>query len=520
MALSGTRPSQYKSSHYEVKRSLIRSRDRQRQRAERLQQQVEALKAENQRLRQDLQQAAEELEMVRTLQPFEDAVSPLDSLATRLSEFHIAGHHYSATMIALCINLARDVGFRQAETSLKALVAALGLPIKVPSHDVMRNWCSRLGVSELRNPFREDQDVLWMADHSSQIGKEKVLLIIGIALEDLPQPGETLALEDMHVLAIIPGKQWKKEDVGREYQKLAAKIGAPRYLLCDGATELQDPAKELEKNGKKTVVLTDLKHHAANVLEKLIGRSERFKTFLSEVGLTRNRVQQTELSVFVPPPLKVKSRFMNLAGLLRWAGLASYYLDQPQSEIRAGISDERMNEKLGWLREYGEDLICWTACQLLINAALRFINHQGLFHGAAAQLRQELAQVMRYLPKANEAVNFMRDALVDFVTQSEQKLEAGQRVWLSTEILESLFGQYKRLESQHSKGGFTSLLAALPIFCCRVTPALVQRRLQEVSTTDLNEWVQTTVGPTLTSRRTRAYREYDRAMAGQVSQAI
>jgi hypothetical protein len=283
---------------------------------------------------------------------------------------------------------------------------------------------------------------------------------------------------------------------------------------------LQDPAKELEKNGKKTVVLTDLKHHAANVLEKLIGRSDRFKTFLSEVGLTRNRVQQTELSVFVPPPLKVKSRFMNLAGLLRWAGMASYFLDQPQSAVREGISDERMNEKLGWLRAYREDLVGWTACQRVINAALNFINHQGLFLGAADQLRQELAQVMLYLPEGNAAVNCMRDALIDFVKQAEQKSEVGQRAWLSTEILESLFGQYKRLEGQHSKGGFTSLLAALPIFCCRVTPALVQRRLQEASTTDLKEWVHDTVGLTLTSLRTRAYREYARAMAGQVSQAI
>ena len=31
---------------------------------------------------------------------------------------------------------------------------------------------------------------------------------------------------------------------------------------------------------------------------------------------------------------------------------------------------------------------------------------------------------------------------------------------LSTEILESSFGLYKQLERQHSKGGFTTLLAA------------------------------------------------------------
>jgi hypothetical protein len=89
-----------------------------------------------------------------------------------------------------------------------------------------------------------------------------------------------------------------------------------------------------------------LKHHAANVLEKQIGRSERFKAFISQVGLTRNRVQQTELSHFAPPPLKQKSRFMNLASLLRWASMVSYHLSDAHSEARVGITADRMNEKI------------------------------------------------------------------------------------------------------------------------------------------------------------------------------
>lgn len=518
MGLCRTRPSQYRSSPYEVMRNLIRSRDRQRQRAERLQERVGTLEAENQQLRRELQQAKEQIAVIRKLQPLADATSGNHSDSALLSEMRIAGHQFTARMIALCINLAKKIGFRPAEHALKIVVEALGLQVKVPSRDAIRNWFCRIGVAELHQPFRKDQEVLWMVDHSSQIGQEKVLLIIGMGVEDLPPPGETLSLEDMHVLAVVPGKQWKKEDVGREYRKLAEQIGAPRYLLCDGATELQDPAQELAKDGRKTLVFTDLKHYAANVLEKLLGRSERFKSFLSEVGLTRHRVQQTELSRFAPPPLKQKSRFMNLEGLLNWASMACYYLDQPHSEVREGITDERMNEKLGWLREYREDLVGWAACQTVINTALKFINHQGLSLGAADQLRQELAQALSGLSEGHETVDRLRDSLVNFVKQSEQQLEGKQRAWLSTEILESLFGQYKRLEGQHSKGGFTSLLAAFPTLCCPIDPARIRRRLLEVSTTDLNQWVKATVGQTLTALRTMAYREYARATTAQRSQ--
>ncbi len=516
MTLFRSRPNDYKSSDYETIRNLIKSRDRQRKRAQNLRMQVGELEAENERLRRELQRAKEQVLMhqlsnVETGKPDGQGTATIEQPLERMP---IAGHSFAARMIVLCIDLAKQIGFRPAQRALQTVVNALKLDVKVPSHDAIRNWSCRVGVGELEDAFDKDQDVLWMADHSSQIGAEKVLLIIGTAIKDLPDPGQTLSLEDAKVLAIVPGQKWKKEDVGREYQKLAERIGAPRYLLSDGATELRDPAEKLEKDGRKTVVLGDLKHHAANVLEKQIGRSERFKAFITQVGLTRNRVQQTELSHFSPPPLKQKSRFMNLAPLLRWANMVSHHLGNAHSVARAGITADRMNEKLGWLREYRRELICWAACQKVIDAALSFINYKGLSRGTGDRLRTRLEEAMSDLSERHETVVRVAALLVEFVERSERQLGDGERAWLSTEILESLFGRFKQLEGQHSKGGFTSLLAALPTLCCAIDAAHVRRRLLQVSTTKLKQWVKETIGSTLTTRRTTAYQEYIAAPTG------
>jgi len=517
MELFRSRRSLYRSSQYEIKRNLIRSRDRQRRRAERLRGQVEALEAENQRLRRSLKRCEEQLQLHTLAQETNRAAStegdhPADR--SSLSAMPIAGHHFAASMIALCIDLAKQVGFRPAQRALETMVKALKLDVEVPSHDAIRNWTSRLGLGELEDTFGQDQDVMWMADHSSQVGSERVLLIIGMAMEDLPERGQTLSLDKFKVLAVVPGERWKKEDVRREYQKLAARTGAPRYLLCDGATELRDPAEELEKAGRKTIVLGDLKHHAANILEKHIGRTERFKEFITQAGLTRNRVQQTELSPFAPPPLKQKSRFMNLDQLLRWAGMVNYHLDNPRSQAHAGVTADRMNEKLGWLRDYREELAGWAACQKVIDAALSFIHDEGLSVGAADRLRTRLEEVMPDPREGHEAVGRIAGLLVEFVERSERLLDPGERAWLSTEILESLFGRFKQLEGQHSKGGFTSLLAALPSFCCRIDPSRVRKRLLQVSTTKLKQWLQETIGSTLASQRAKAYQQYAAAQAG------
>ena len=510
-------PAEYRSTNYETKRNLIESRDNQRRRARRLRNKMDILQSQNEQLRQQLAISNEQLHQERQRAELQRSIAEQDSNAAAnllLSERPIFGHHFGARMIALCINLAHQVGFRPARRVLQTIFDAFQIRLKIPSHDSIRQWASRLGVGELQDTFSKDQDVLWMADHSSQIGQEKVLLIIGIAVKDLPEPGQTLCLDDVKVLAIVPGQKWKKEDVGREYKKLAAQIGAPDYLLCDGAIELREPAEKLDKGGRKTIVLGDLKHHAANVLEKQIGRSERFKAFLSQVGLTRNRAQQTELSHFAPPPLKPKSRFMNLGQLLKWAGMVLHHLGNPQSESRIGITAERMNEKLGWLEEYRDDLQLWSACQDLIDAALSFINHEGLSRGTGVLLHKHLRPSMETSWRSNKTFRRLAASLIRFVRRSEQKLEKGQRAWLSTEILESLFGRFKRLEGQHSKGGFTSLLAALPTLCSKVDGPRVRQRLQEVNNKQLKTWVAKALGPTLTSRRAAAYNEFKLATHG------
>ena len=473
---------------------------------------METLEAENQQLRCSLKYAEERLHLVRELQQAEDH-QPSTSLPHSLSDFPIRGHQFAAKMVALCINLAKQIGFRPARRALQTVLDALELDVRVPSHDAIHNWTCRVGIGELEDTFHPDQDVLWMADHSSQIGAEKVLLIVGLAVENLPEPGQTLSLQDIQVLAIIPGQRWKKEDVAREYKKLAKRIGPPRYLLSDGAIELREPAESLEKDGRKTIVLGDLKHHAANTLEKQIGRSDRFKAFLSQVGLTRHRIQQTELSHFVPPPLKQKSRFMNLEPLLRWAAMVNYHLGDADSEARVGITVSRMDKKLGWLGDYRDDLACWSACQKVIDTALSFINSEGLASGTSDRLRGLLDDVIGGLDR-QETTDRVAACLVEFVERSEQQLEDDERAWLSTEILESLFGQFKQLEGQHSKGGFTSLLAALPSLCCRVDAKRVRNRLLQVPTTKLKQWVRDNIGQTLTARRAKAYQEHATAMTG------
>ena len=162
-----------------------------------------------------------------------------------------------------------------------------------------------------------------------------------------------------------------------------------------------------------------------------------------------------------------------------------------------------MEEKLGWLREYASDVERCDACQRVISAGLTFVNEQGLTRGAARAFRKLVHDDLTCEESRTVAARLMA-----FLRASEAKLEEGERLPLSTEILESSFGLYKQLERQHSKGGFTSLLAAFGSLLRPATPETVREALGRVSVKDVRQWVKQHLPETLTAKRQAAFREF------------
>jgi len=166
-----------------------------------------------------------------------------------------------------------------------------------------------------------------------------------------------------------------------------------------------------------------------------------------------------------------------------------------------------MNDKLGRVRAFRDDLGCWRRCQRVIGEPLHFINTQGIFQGACEQLKVQLDKLRQTNWQSCDRSNGLADQLIAFVLESEKQLSEGERGWLSTEILESSFGLRKALEGQHSKGGFTSLLAAFPALLTDCTPSQMRQSMKQVSTVSLKQWVREHLGTTLASKRNEAYKE-------------
>lgn len=510
---SRTRSGQCKSSSgYEACRNLRRSRDTQAGRARSKMEEIRRLRGTVSRQDREIGDLKYQLQQER-LQNAELRVENgrLRQQPLGLPDDPPLPHHsYGAKMIALSVNLSQVVGLRAAETALRTFFEWLGVKVEIPHWTTIRSWLCRCGVALLEEPLEAADDWIWVVDHSNQIGPEKVLAILGIRGKHLPPQGQPLRHQDMRVLELVPAVRWKREDVAKQYAALAERVGEPLAVLSDAAVELRESTAVLKKPGKALIELRDFKHHAANVMSKVVGKDARFAEFLSHIGRSRSAIQQTELAHLTPPPQKPKSRFMNLAATLKWAEMVTWQLSHPQSWGCRDILPERMDEKLGWLKDFSDDVARWSRCQAVVSESLTWVNQQGVYPGAADALKRELRG--KDLGRC-EASRRVMDDLVLLVAETEKQLQAGMRLPLSTEILESSFGRYKALERQHSKGGFTSLLAAFPALLRRSTPEAVRAAFARVPVARLKEWTSRNLGHTLAAKRTQAYAEFSSSTA-------
>jgi len=382
----------------------------------------------------------------------------------------------------------------------------------IPVYQSIRTWMQRLGLARLKQAEHADGGV-WIVDHTIQIGKEKALVVLRVPV-GRPEGADPLGQDEMEVLAIVPRASWKREEVLEVYGALVKQYGVPRAIASDGAPELQEPIgmlgerldeilpKTAGKRPPKPLALRDPKHFLANQLEALLSRDPAWQEFSQHVGSTRSAVQQTELAHFTPPAFKTKARFMNLEATLQWANTALWHCDHPDSKSRENITAERMEAKLGWLRQFAPQLREWQACQDVVSTALTFLNEQGLFRGAAEQLQKLVAKYKKH-PPCQQLIQ----ALLKFLRSHEGQLKARERLPMSTEILESCFAKYKQLEQQHAKGGFTSLLLTFPVLLRPTTADEITASMQSVKTKDVQAWQQQHLPATLTSRRQLLYRE-------------
>ena len=410
-------------------------------------------------------------------------------------------HGYTAGVIALFLGLVQlGVSLRATSRVLDFIARFFGLPFSAPDWTTGRMWLLRFGLAQLNAPKEEADDWVWLIDHSVQIGKQKVLAILAIRLRDLPMPERCLSPDDLVLIDLVPMETSTREDVAACLKDAATRTSVPRVIVDDHGVDLNGGVQIFQQSHLDTVEIYDAKHKAACLLKARLEKNSRWMAFCTNVGQTRCAVQQTELGALAPPGSKPKARFMNLSGQLDWAAKVLAILDGLPGSAPSWATPKRLEEKLGWLREFREEMAEWRQWQTIMDVTVGFVGIEGLHAKTAIQLSKKLRPLLRTAKGRQLAAE-----LIKFVREQASKAKPGERLPGSTEALESCFGGFKTLERDQAKGGFTSLLLGFGSLLAEATIESVLEAMRRVPTKEVREWCAENLGQTLFSQRKEAF---------------
>jgi hypothetical protein len=376
-------------------------------------------------------------------------------------------------------------------SSLRGAAAVLALLVRqglasfaVPSFSTIRSWLLRVGYYALTRPLGRTTPWLWLVDHTIQIGTQKMLVILGCPMDQVPFGQRALQLSDLQLVALVPMEKSNAALVEAELDRAARRTGAPRLIVSDQGSELRKGIADFQSWYPRTAYVPDVAHYGATLLERAWDDSPRWQQFIKDLQNTSSKLRQTKSAYLLAPRMRPKARFMNVAVQLRFARRVLKHLDGEAAHAKA-------TEYYGWLKDYREDLAVWLREHGLVQTTIELVRVEGLH----ADTRTLLEAAWGAIGTRHSTVR-IAERLRAYVSNHQPQAQA-ERYVASTEILESSFGKLKRIEGQQSQDGMTGLVLVLGAMVGTSSETDLKDALEATPQKKIDNWVGRVLGQSM-----------------------
>jgi hypothetical protein len=285
--------------------------------------------------------------------------------------------------------------------------------------------------------------------------------------------------------------------VCQHLMEVRKRTGTPTQIVSDHGSDIRGGICLFRRKYSRVIETYDITHGLAVLLKHYLEPDARWASFVTACQRTRQQLQQTAGSFLQPPAWRQKARYLNLEGHLAWASdmLLLFTTADTILAEQLGCSAKQskvwLEAKMGWLREYQEDIRQWSGFQRVVQCAEAEIKHNGLRRSSPRRIRQALQE---YKPKTQRERRFLQDAL-KLVRDEGNKIPARDRYVGSTDVLESLFGKYKELAEHGPCQEITANVLMIPLLATTLTADLLRQALESVHEQDVRLWVEQQLGP-------------------------
>jgi hypothetical protein len=396
------------------------------------------------------------------------------------------GGQHSLSIISLSLKLVLKAGssLRGAAAAMAQFVQHAFASFVVPSFSTIRSWLLRVGHYALTRPLDKSVPWVWLADHTIQIGVQKILVILGCPMDQVPFGQRALQLADLQLVALVPMEKSNAALVEAELEQAVQRTGRPRLIVSDQGSDLRKGIADFQGWYPRTDYVPDVAHYGASQLEHAWDDQPRWQQFIKELQSTSAKLRQTKSAYLLAPRMRPKARFMNVHVQLRFARRVLKLLQRE-------VPHPKATEYYGWLKDYQEDLAVWEREHGLVQTTIELVRVEGLHAGTGSLLEQAWGEIGSHASTVRIA-----DRLRAYVATFQPKTK-DERFVASTEILESSFGKLKRIEKQQNQDGMTGLVLTLGAMVGQSTETDLKEALDATPQKKVDNWLGRVLGKSM-----------------------
>jgi len=397
-------------------------------------------------------------------------------LEAQAAPVRIPGHTYPAQLIALAIFIVvhANGSLRCAAKTVGFVARLLGWEFGTPSHTSVRRWVMRCGHFQLQQAAQLSGNYVALLDESIQIGREKLLLLLGVKIEAGHSHCQPLRTDDVAVLGLEVQSSWTGKEVAGFLTRNLNRLPQINiiHFITDGGNNL---AKALSIKGFD--VVSDCTHVLMNAVKKLLSTDTVLRQLHADVGQLRRRLILTEFGYLLPPSLRDKDRFIRIFTLGRWIGRIDRWWPKLPETAR---------QHLAFLERARPRVQCMNELRAVVEQAATILKGSGL-STTTRHLWMDYVNSCRQKPERAPEVDTLLDTITAYFNNHAELIDRHGRLLCCTDIIESTFGRYK------NKGGTPTISAdvlAIPLYSVEIAPEFVKQALLQTPYKVVHEWEQ------------------------------
>ena len=306
------------------------------------------------------------------------------------------------------------------------------------------------------------------------IGSEKLLPVLAVPAE---HHGHPLQLSDVKVVKFLVKSGWTAQTVSEALEESVDTMEkAPSYVITDNDSKMRKAVSLSSYTWHR-----DVSHTLAMFMERTYKDDPDFLDFNKSIATCKRQNCMKEIAYLQSPTQRTKARFMNLSESVEWADrmLMLYH--------RLTLQEREVFSFLPRHASFIEEMKNMISCIHYIESQMK---HQGLSRDTITVCKRHVCiSIMR----GNDRMRRVGQQIMDYLAEENRLLKDDEVLNNSSDVIESMFGIYKYIQSQNKMNGVTALVLHLPVRLAFADASVswnynVNGRLCRTKIRDINLW--------------------------------